>query len=103
MTGCSTKWYVNSAITIETLLKDDLVGIVVKDEGIGIPLEAQDKVFDAFFRVAPENSIRGVGLGLAIVQRIAHAHGGHVELSTMPEHGSTFCVWLPMAHPKEKK
>lgn len=94
---------INSAITIETLLKDDLVGIAVKDEGIGIPLEAQDKVFDAFFRVAPENSIRGVGLGLAIVQRIAHAHGGYVELSTIPEHGSTFCVWLPMAHPKEKK
>ena len=94
---------INSAITIETLLKDDLVGIVVKDEGIGIPLEAQDKVFDAFFRVAPENSIRGVGLGLAIVQRIAHAHGGYVELSAIPEHGSTFCVWLPMAHPKEKK
>jgi two-component system sensor histidine kinase KdpD len=52
-------------------------------------------VFSAFFRLAPESSIRGVGLGLSIVQRIAHAHGGHVHLSSSQGAGACFCIWLP--------
>ncbi len=94
---------VNTTITIETLLRNGHVGIAVTDEGSGIPLEAQDKVFDEFFRVSPESSVRGVGLGLSIVKRIAHAHGGYIELSTLLERGATFCIWLPMDHSKEKK
>jgi signal transduction histidine kinase len=93
----------NTTIIIETLLKQGYVGISVTDEGPGIALEIQDKVFAEFFRIAPENNIRGVGLGLSIVHRITLAHGGHMELSSMPGHGATFSIWLPSNQPKDKK
>jgi two-component system, sensor histidine kinase LadS len=93
----------NTTIIIETLGNKSHVGISVTDEGPGIPLEIQDKVFAEFFRIAPENNIRGVGLGLSIVHRITLAHGGHMELSSMPGHGATFCIWLPSNHVKDKK
>lgn len=86
-----------SAITLQTRLKSGFVGIAVTDQGPGIPLEVQDKVFGEFFRLAPESQVRGVGLGLSIVDRIARAHHGHVELTSSPGHGATFCIWLPVA------
>ena len=91
----------HSTISIATRLKQNHVGLAVIDQGPGIPLEAQDKVFGEFFRLAPESQIRGVGLGLSIVDRIARAHGGHVELTSTPGHGATFCIWLPAADMKE--
>lgn len=94
---------VDTPITIQTLDKEGYVGIAITDEGPGIPLEVHDKVFTEFFRLSPENSIRGVGLGLSIVQRIAHAHGGHVELSSVPGHGTTFYIWLPADCHKDQK
>lgn len=85
----------NSTITIELREKTGFVGVAVIDQGPGIPRELQDKVFREFFRVAPESHVSGVGLGLTIVQRIVKAHGGHVELTSAPGCGATFCVWLP--------
>lgn len=85
----------NSTITISTRTKSGFVGIVVTDQGPGIPEEVQGKIFSDFFRVAPESQIRGMGLGLSIVQRIVDAHHGHVELTSALGKGSTFCVWIP--------
>ena len=85
----------HSTITIESRVKPGFIGLAVSDQGPGIPLEAQDKVFKEFFRVAPESQIRGVGLGLSIVQRIIRAHKGHVTLDSSPGEGATFCIWLP--------
>ena len=94
----------NTTILLETRIQPGYAGIAVTDRGAGIPASIQDKVFSAFFRQEPESSVRGVGLGLSIVQRIAHAHGGHVELSSPAGQGASFCVWLPTADPiKEKK
>jgi two-component system, sensor histidine kinase LadS len=85
----------HSAILIETLHKPNFLGIAVTDQGMGIPKEMHDKVFSEFFRATPEGKIRGVGLGLSIVQRIVLAHEGHVELSNSPNGGACFCIWLP--------
>lgn len=75
---------------------DDIV-IWVKDEGLGIPPEALDKVFDKFFRVnSPEHRmVRGTGLGLALVRETMEAHGGRVWVESQVGAGSTFYVTLP--------
>ncbi len=86
-----------STITVSLRQKPGFAGVAVTDQGSGIPLEVQDKIFREFFRVSPESQVRGVGLGLSIVQRIVQAHAGHVELVSTPGHGATFCVWLPSA------
>ena len=71
------------------------MGISVRDQGPGIDGNEQAKVFDEFYRCAPESSVRGMGLGLAMVQRIAKAHGGWVELTSTLGQGACFCIWLP--------
>lgn len=84
----------DSTIIIDLREKPGFTGLCVSDQGPGIAQEVQEKVFREFFRVTPESQVRGVGLGLSIVQRIVKAHGGHVELISTLGHGATFCVWL---------
>jgi two-component system, OmpR family, sensor kinase len=73
--------------------------IVVRDTGIGIPAEAQPRVFDRFYRVdkARARTMGGAGLGLSIAQWIVEVHGGAINLASTPGHGSTFTVMLPVA------
>jgi heavy metal sensor kinase len=71
--------------------------IVVRDTGIGIPTEAQPRVFDRFYRVdkARARAMGGAGLGLSIAQWIVEVHGGSINLASTPGHGSTFTIVLP--------
>lgn len=75
----------------------DAAQVVVEDNGIGIPTEAQDRVFERFYRVDRARSRQrgGTGLGLAIVKHVAELHGGEVSLSSELGRGSTFSVRLP--------
>jgi signal transduction histidine kinase/CheY-like chemotaxis protein len=91
-------------LRLTTLMRDDVacrVRFEVQDTGIGIPLQAQDTVFQPFHQVDSTRSrLRGgTGLGLAICQRIIEAMGGHIELTSRPGHGSTFAftLFLPLA------
>lgn len=72
------------------------VSIEVEDEGYGIPDEAFARIFDRFSRADPARTraAGGVGLGLAIVDAIAKAHGGECRLTSTPR-GSTFSLRLP--------
>jgi signal transduction histidine kinase len=72
----------------------------VRDTGPGIPFEEQERVFDRFYRADEERRSDGAGLGLSIVQAIARAHGGRVELSSVPGAGARFTIVLP-ARPAE--
>ncbi|MBN1130714.1 MAG: PAS domain S-box protein, partial [Chitinispirillaceae bacterium] len=67
------------------------VCITVRDEGIGIPEKIIGKIFDPFFTTKQQGS----GLGLAIGYSIIKRHGGHIEVASMPNAGTTFNVWLP--------
>jgi signal transduction histidine kinase len=73
--------------------------VEVTDTGIGIAPEDQVHVFEKFFRAgaARRTEPRGLGLGLALVDRLVRAHGGRVELSSTPGQGSTFRVLLPQS------
>lgn len=84
-----------TTISLELRQKEGFSGVAVIDQGPGIPLDVQDNIFQAFFRANPESQVRGLGLGLSIVHRIVQAHGGHIELTSRPGQGATFCVWLP--------
>lgn len=77
------------------------VELVVRDNGCGIPPSEQKRVFDKFVRgrAALESGTPGSGLGLPIVQGIAKAHNGRVELRPVPSGGACFHVFLPRVRP----
>jgi signal transduction histidine kinase len=70
----------------------------VKDTGIGIAPDKQERIFDRFYQVDDSSRARygGVGLGLALVKEIAEAHGGTVTVESQENEGSTFTVTLPV-------
>lgn len=76
-----------------------LVEIAVVDQGIGIAVESQARVFERFYRVDPARSrdTGGTGLGLSIVKHIAADHGGEVTMWSEPGRGSTFTLRIPVA------
>jgi signal transduction histidine kinase len=80
--------------------EDGWVLIEVEDEGCGVPDQAAARIFDRFARAdsARSRSAGGVGLGLAIVDAIAKAHGGECRLSSSAQ-GSTFALSLPGFNP----
>jgi signal transduction histidine kinase len=71
--------------------------IRVWDQGVGIPPEEHQRIFERFYRVpSPENKLSGAGLGLALVRHIAEAHGGAVDVESAPGQGSAFTIRLPL-------
>ena len=75
----------------------DSVWLEVRDTGIGISAEDQERLFNKFFRtrVATKASIQGTGLGLAISRAIVQAHGGTISVESVEGGGTTFRVELP--------
>jgi signal transduction histidine kinase len=74
------------------------VTIAVEDRGCGIPPADQPRIFDRFYRgSAAGGAAKGVGLGLALVKRIADAHGGRLRVESAPGAGSTFFLSLKAA------
>jgi len=80
---------------------DGIVEIAVTDQGVGIPEDDLDRVFERFFRIDPARSRNtgGSGLGLSIVKHVAHNHGGDVRVWSQLGSGSTFTIRLPEAAP----
>lgn len=72
--------------------------LTVKDTGIGISDQYQERVFERFYRVdkVRSQSLGGTGLGLSIVKNIVEKHGGSIELESRLGSGSTFTIRLPM-------
>lgn len=74
----------------------DYIVIFIKDNGIGIPDELQEKVFDPFFTTKPN----GTGLGLSISQKIIMEHGGFIRIKSKEQKETTIMVFLPQ-YPKQ--
>jgi signal transduction histidine kinase len=82
-----------------TVLQDgDLLVIRVDDDGPGIPEDRLDEVLHPFSRLDPARArnTKGIGLGLAIVERAAVSHGGEINLANRPEGGLRAELRLPM-------
>ncbi|MBN1352950.1 PAS domain S-box protein [candidate division KSB1 bacterium] len=80
-------------ITIFSKKEAKLIYYYVQDNGIGIPLEHQNKIFDLFHKLDPKKP--GIGLGLHIVKQILGKHRGHIEVQSEPGEGTRFIVVLP--------
>jgi heavy metal sensor kinase len=81
-----------------TVEKKESSGLVkIRDTGIGIPKEEQEKIFERFYRTDKSRSREtgGVGLGLSIAKWIVNAHHGRIEVDSESNKGSTFTVYLP--------
>jgi signal transduction histidine kinase len=78
--------------------RDGFVQFMVSDNGIGIPVREQQRIFRRFYRVDQRlaRETGGVGLGLSIVELIAREHGGTVTVQSEPGEGSTFTLRLPL-------
>jgi two-component system sensor histidine kinase SenX3 len=77
--------------------RDGSVAIEVADQGLGIPEEAQERIFEKFVRLDPEmrRGVGGSGLGLYISQELVERMGGRLRVDSRPGHGSTFTIQLP--------
>ncbi|HEY5320134.1 MAG TPA: ATP-binding protein [Galbitalea sp.] len=91
----------SSRIGIGVTDVDGIIEIAVTDQGVGIPEDERDRVFERFYRSDPSRSRNtgGSGLGLAIVKHVAQNHGGDVRVWSQPGNGSTFTIRLPEASP----
>jgi PAS domain S-box-containing protein len=75
---------------------DHRIRLVVRDDGVGIPVEKQDRIFQPFHRAGQEaGPIEGTGIGLSITKRLAELMGGSVGFHSTPDVGSDFWVELP--------
>ncbi|MBI4317802.1 MAG: GAF domain-containing protein [Chloroflexi bacterium] len=85
-------------ILVRVVRRDGEAQVSVSDQGIGIPKEQQEHVFDTFFRAsnAVNAGIEGIGLGLAISKEIVERHGGRIWFESEEGQGSTFYFELPI-------
>lgn len=86
-----------STITIGATSSGRKVNFFVRDEGVGIPLEMREKVFEKFYRIDNSDSrmVGGTGLGLALVRDIVTAHGGDVWIEANTPSGSCVLFSIP--------
>ena len=84
-------------IHINASLKDNRLCLKVKDNGIGIPMQEQERVFEKFYRAQniPDTNLPGIGLGLSYVRLMVEAHGGTVSLQSEMGKGTTFIIEIP--------
>jgi len=105
LVGNAVKYGLGAPITVTASAgASGHVRLTVRDEGPGIPFEHQNRIFEQYERATESESLPGMGLGLWLVRRIVTAHGGAVNVDSVPGEGSTFSVLLPvgtMASPTE--
>jgi PAS domain S-box-containing protein len=86
----------NSAIFIHIRADADFLNVSVKDEGMGIPEEEHEQLFNRFFRAKNSVNIPGTGLGLHIVKHYTELMGGSIRFKSSLNEGSTFYLSLPV-------
>lgn len=83
-------------ITVILEQVDDTARIIVRDQGIGIPADQLERVFEPFFQAGNNTSQEGTGLGLFLAREIVNRHGGNIWLESRPGSGTTVYITLPV-------
>jgi signal transduction histidine kinase len=83
-------------VSIQCSSLDDTVQVRIKDDGIGIPVAEQPRIWDRLYRGDKSRGQRGLGLGLSLVKAVVEAHGGKVTVQSAEGAGSEFSVSLPV-------
>lgn len=87
----------DSPLEVKARQEGQEVWISVLDQGIGIPADNLEKVFDKFYRVQRPEQVTGTGLGLAICKGIVEAHGGRIWAERRDDKGTRITIALPIA------
>ena len=95
------KYGKNQPITIEVSSTSEKAKITVSDNGIGIPVDQQKKIFNRFERAVSPRDYKGLGVGLYITYQIIKAHKGKIHLSSQVNKGSTFILEVPLKKPQK--
>src|SRR5690606_9998163 len=86
-------------LRVSTKTEGESIVVEIEDSGAGIDPEIRDKIFSPFFTTKS----KGSGLGLTVVRRVAHQHGGNVEFETSEEKGTLFRIRLPMLNTQQRE
>jgi PAS domain S-box-containing protein len=95
----------NSQITVSIKPEKENLVVAVKDQGVGISLHDQDKLFKPFERLgfSQDSTVKGIGLGLLVCKRLVEAHGGRMWVESEPGRGATFLFTLPLERHQVKR
>lgn len=88
----------DSTVKFDLVCKQNHAILRIQDEGMGIPLEDQQHLFESFHRGSNVGTTSGTGLGLAIVKRAVDLHHGQITVESKVGVGTTFTVTLPLSH-----
>ena len=88
-----------STVTCNLTCENHQVVYRISDQGIGIPEDDQDRLFEPFHRASNVHDVAGTGLGLAIVKNCVDLHGGTITCESEEGQGTTFVVRLPASPP----
>jgi signal transduction histidine kinase len=87
---------INSTIELKLFCHNQDIIFQIKDEGIGIPIADQLRLFEPFHRGKNVGDIPGTGLGLSVVKKFVDVHGGQITVASEVGKGTTFRVTLPL-------
>jgi signal transduction histidine kinase len=86
-------------VTLAASVVDDQIEISVRDTGVGIGADDQERIFEEFYQVGRAGTQEGTGLGLALTRRLVELHHGRLSVESELGVGSTFTVMLPLRQP----
>lgn len=95
--GC--KYSEDHRVVIYLERVDQTVHLIFSDQGMGIPENEQEMIFEPFFRSKQSHGKEGYGIGLALVKRVVTIHGGEITLKSVHGSGTEFTIILPCICP----